>query len=317
MSVNVLVSFAFFPTEDLAAVRTKLVCGKLMIDSGAFTAYSVGKVIKLGDYAEFLHTWRGQWDHAVTLDTIGDPVATRRSTRALHEQGLPVMPVFTRGESVKEFDAMVRDCGYVCVGGGVGMSAAVLVQRTRLLQRRASELGGGIHALGMGAVGRVRQAMPYTADSSNISNTFQYGQIRYFNGREICSVKVNNKIGLLKRWEYLRAHDINVADLAQNGKMPTGEIRGQLMTAMSLSYACADEWLHAVGTVPVPRGVPDPRPGPHLYSSICGSHLLPGVIELDYKLHHGYSPPLWQRYGRHHVCVERTPLLHDELSAGQ
>jgi hypothetical protein len=294
MSVNVLLSFAFWPNKDLAEVRKDLVCGKLMVDSGAFTAYTIGQTIKLSDYANYLKTWQGHWDHAVTLDTIGDPVATRRSTRALHEMGLPVMPVFTRGESVKEFEAMVRDCGYVCVGGGVGMSQEVLVRRTQLLQRRAAELGGGIHALGMGAVSLVRQAMPYSADSSNISNTFQYGNIRYFNGREIKSCKVNNKKYLLAHWEELRAHGINVADLAANGRMPKGVIRTQLMQAMSLAYACADEWLHSVGSVPVPHGVRDPRTGPHLYSSICGGHLLPGVIGLDYRLHQGYAPPIWR-----------------------
>jgi len=306
MSVNVLMSFAFWAKKDLSEVRRELVCGKLMIDSGAYTAYTSGQVIRLADYAAFLATWRPYWDHAVTLDTIGDPVATRRSTRALHEQGLPVMPVFTRGESVKEFEAMVRDCGYVCVGGGVGMSQDVLVRRTQLLQRRAADLGGGIHALGMGAVGLVRQAMPYSADSSNISNTFQFGNIRFFNGQEIKSCKANDKRALLRNWEALRGHDINVADLAQNGRMPAGEFRTQLGQAMSLAYASADEWLHSVATVPVPRGVRDPRPGPHLYSSISVSHLLPGVIDLDHKLHNGYRPPVWRKYGRGHKCVERT-----------
>jgi hypothetical protein len=305
MSVNVLLSFAFWGHKSLAEVRRELVCGKLMIDSGAFTAWSIGQQIDLAEYAEYLHTWQGHWDHAVTLDTIGDPVATRKSTRALHEQGLPVMPVFTRGESVAEFDAMVRDCGYVCVGGGVGMSQQVQIRRAKLLQRRASDLGGGIHALGIGAVSLVREAMPYSADSSNISNAFRYGTIRYFDGRDIRSCKVSDKAYLLKHWEQLRGHDINVADLAQNGRMPKGQIQSQLMQAMSLAYASADEWLHSVGRVSVPRGVPDPRPGPHLYSSITGDHLLPGVINLDHRLHQGYMPPVWRKYGRNHLCVER------------
>lgn len=308
MSVNLLLSFAFWPKIDMADVRRSLVCGNLMIDSGAYTAFTIGKPVSLADYSAYLHTWRQQWDYAVTLDTIGDPAATRKTTRVLHEQGLPVMPVFTRGESVREFDAMVKECGYVCVGGGVGMSQEVLVRRTALLQLRAAELGGGIHALGMGAIALVRKARPYSADSSNISNTFQYGNIRFFNGSEIKSMKVNSKRHLLRNLQALRDHGVNVADLAKSGRMPKGETRTALMQAMSLAYASADEWLHSVGTpVPVPRGVRDPRPGPHLYSSICGGHLLPGATRLDRLLHEGYAPPVWQQYGRHHVCYERTP----------
>lgn len=303
MSVNILLSYAFHAKENIGKVRSELVCGKLMIDSGAFTAHSIGQRIDRVEYAEFLETWHGAWDHAVTLDVIGEPAATKVNTKWLHAKGLNVMPVFTRQESLSEFDAMVRDCGYVCVGGGVGMSKATVLRRIALLQRRAADLGGGVHALGMGAIDHVRQSRPYSADSSNISTTFRYGNIRFFDGRQVRTITVSDKEAIRKYWIALRGHDIDVAQLASTGRMPTAQMRHTLMRSMSLAYACADEWLRQTGSAaPVPHGVPDSRTGPHLYSSIVGSHLLPGAIELDRELHNGYKPPVWAGYGWSHEC---------------
>jgi hypothetical protein len=117
VAVNLLLSYAFHSATKLSDVRRDLVCGRLMIDSGAFTAWTKGYKIDVDEYAEFLERWRGCWDHAITLDVIGDGKASARNTRKLHERGLPVMPVFTRGDTLADFDAMVAEVGYVCVGG--------------------------------------------------------------------------------------------------------------------------------------------------------------------------------------------------------
>ncbi|GAA1246616.1 hypothetical protein GCM10009609_07640 [Pseudonocardia aurantiaca] len=180
MAVNLLLSYAFHESTDLAKLRRGLVCGQLLLDSGAFTAHTTGRTITLDAYAKFLERWRGCWDHAITLDVIGDPRKTAAHTRKLHERGLPVMPVFTRGDSVTEFDAMVRDAGYVAVGGTVGLGTKPQRERVTMLQRRAQDLGGGIHALGVGAISTLRPARPYSADASSVSGAFRFGTVVYF-----------------------------------------------------------------------------------------------------------------------------------------
>ena len=89
MAVNLLLSFAYHADTDLRTIRTRLRCGQLMIDSGAFTAYTSGRRIRVYDYARYLTRWAGVWDHAITLDRIGDPANTRRNTRMLHERAWP------------------------------------------------------------------------------------------------------------------------------------------------------------------------------------------------------------------------------------
>jgi hypothetical protein len=345
MAVNILLSFAFHADTDLTAVRANLVCGNLMIDSGAFTAWSKGKPVKLGDYAAYLERYRGCWDHAITLDVIGDGKASAVNTRRLHERGLPVMPVFTRGDKLADFDAMVREVGYVCVGGLVGLPAAAQRQRVGMLQRRAADAGGGVHALGIGSMATLRATRPYSADASNISGAFRFGSIVYFNGRDIVSTQVGDRARLLRDRAHLLDHGIDLALLGRTGRMPgRAEGRGALMQAMSLAYACADEQLKRTGPVTPPRegAAPGPHlynsvigqgggkqvtdvawtaaldrrlhPGPHLYNSITPEFGLEPAAGLDRELHaatDGAIPPLWRKHGSRHTCFRRTsPHAH-------
>lgn len=309
MAVNMLVSYAFFAKDDLGALRAAMPCGRLLLDSGAFTAASTGKPIKLEAYAEFLKTWRSAYDHAVTLDVIGDPVGTRRNTRWLHGQGLNVMPVFTRGDTVADFDAMVRDSGYVCIGGGVGMPQDVLVPRLRGLQLRAEELGGGIHALGVGNLEGLRKIRPYSADASNISSAFRFGTVIAYDGRRLHMAKANDRAKLKRLLPLFKAQGLGpqVTELVRTGRQPNGAAgRGPLMRGMSMAYCAADEDTVRF-QVPVPKYVHD-TPGTHMYSAVTGSHLAPTTARLDTELHTGsFTPALWQRYVDRHAAQCRAP----------
>ncbi|MPZ66183.1 MAG: hypothetical protein GEU83_11940 [Pseudonocardiaceae bacterium] len=337
MAVNLLLSYAFHAKTDLRAIRRSLVCGRLLIDSGAFTAWTKGQPIALDAYAEYLEAWSTVWDHAITLDVIGNPDATAANTRKLHERGLPVMPVFTRGNSLADFDAMVRDVGYVCVGGLVGLSPKAQRARVGMLQRRAADGGGGIHALGIGSLETLRGARPYSADASNISSTFKYGCIAYFDGKRIRSVSLKDTKQLTRDREHIRAHGIDLGPLARTGRMPSNIAdRAGLMRAMSLAYAAADEHLKATRRVEPPRAVTDAvgthlfssasaqfgreasfvaeldrdlHTGTHLYSSVVADTYAADVAAVDHQVHDGAVPLLWRRYAPRHAdhCRYRSP----------
>jgi hypothetical protein len=337
VAVNLLLSYAFHAGTDLAKVRRDLVCGLLLVDSGAFTAWSKGKHISLTEYAEYLEHWRPHWDHAVTLDVIGDGAASTVNTRKLHAKGLPVMPVFTRGDTLAEFDAMVKDVGYVCVGGLVGLPTKSQLARVRMLQRRAEDMGGGIHALGIGSLETLRATRPYSADASSVSGTFRFGTIVYFNGSRILNVSIQDRKKLARDRDHIRAHGIDVATLVRTGRMPGRESgRQTLMQAMSLAYAAADEWLKCTAPVPAPG---ERSPGPHLYNSVIGQggsyeaadvaaaakldrrlhdgpHLYNSITPqfglaptagLDRRVHNGVDvPAIWRRYAGRHVCPRKV-----------
>ena len=304
MAVNLLLSFAYAADADLAQLRADLTCGEIMLDSGAFTAHTTGKTIRLDDYAAYLQRWSGCWDHAVTLDVVGDPAATARNTRRLHERGLPVMPVFTRGQALIELDAMVRDHGYVCVGGLVGMQRsdrAGLRARVQILQRRAQDMGGGIHALGVGSTPNLRATRPYSADSSAISQVFRFGRVAYWDGRNVVSVKIDDRDRLRKDFHHIRAQGIDLADLATNGQ------RGRplrMYRQMALSYVIADE---AVQRFKVPAPRPELRTGTVLYNSVLTLDEAAALADLGRHLHSPDAPLIWQRHARAHTCQRKAP----------
>lgn len=308
-----LLSYAFHARSDLFHIRNYMVCGRLMIDSGAFTAASKGYVIRLEEYAAYLRDYAGLWDTAVTLDVIGDPVASRKNTLKLHGMGIPVMPVFTRGESITEFDAMVRDSGYVCVGGSGGMSQKALVSRIAHLQQRAAELGGGIHALGLGSISGILAAAPYSADASNAAGGFQYGSVTVFNGKRLFPVQVRDRVELKKNLPLMRAHDLPAAWIIKNGKLPAdkavngGPTRHDVMHGIAVGIAAADEYVNATRHAPVPHGVDD-TPGPHFYSAVPPNALAVNTAEIDRMLHYGgWAPPIWSKYARDHHCRAKGP----------
>jgi hypothetical protein len=311
VAVNLLLSYAFHDGTDLGKIRKNLVCGQLMIDSGAFTAHSKGRQISLDAYADYLQRWAGCWDHAITLDVIGDPAATRANTRKLHAKGIPVMPVFTRGNTLADFDAMVKDSGYVCVGGLIGYPQTAIVQRIGMLQRRAQSAGGGIHALGVGSVTNIRKARPYSSDASSISASFQWGRIAYFNGRDVIGTRVTDRKTLARDREHIRAHGINLAQLARTARLPNqSNGRQELMQAMSLAFACADEYLRRQ-PVPAPHRWPS---GPHLYSSLGRTADAVWSAQVDARLHDG--PHLYSSLGKDRVDADVASRIDRRLHDG-
>lgn len=304
MAVNVLMSYALHPTTDLGQLRAEMGgCGRLLVDSGAFTAHTTGQAITLDAYAAYLERWRGAWDHAVTLDVIGDPHATAANTRKLHERGLPVMPVFTRGGTLADFDAMVREHRYVCVGGLVGLPNAAQVARAGVLQRRAATAGGGIHALGMGSLLDLRKVRPYSADSATVGKSFVIGAMAFFDGRRMRQVHVAER-ATIRRWlPQIRAHGIDAAALLASGRIPTGDAYDELIAAMSVGYAVADEKLKREQPTLPPDGLTDP--GPHLYVAMRAVKPALAVAAMSRRLHTADAPPLWSTWNRHHQCTTR------------
>lgn len=302
MALNALISYAYCGRSDLAALRSHLPCGRLMIDSGGFTAFTTGRTISVAEYADFLETWRGVWDHAITLDKIGDPVASRRQTAQLHNRGLPVLPVFTMGAKVEEFDAMVRDCGYVAVGGMVGVPRNSIAARVTVLQRRARHLGGGIHTLGVASMPTFRQGRPYSGDASTPSQVARFCNFLYFDGRDLQQVNKGDRKKLIAARRHLVDHGIEVGETLRTDRMPGGAAMERMRAGFYTAFACADEVLRKY-QVPAPRGTTGA--GSFLYCAIS-PHDMPALGALNARLHSPTAPPAWRRWGRFHQC-EKTP----------
>lgn len=308
MSVNLLLSYFFHDHTDLAQIRKDMVCGRLLIDSGAFSAMTTGREVDRLAYAEYLERWAGCWDYAVTLDVIGDPAATAGNTRWLHQRGIPVMPVHTLGNTVADFDAMVREHGYVCIGGLGLLPLPARIRRCVMLQRRAAAAGGGVHLLGVGAVDSIRASRPYSADSSRLSSTYIYGSMSIWTDNTIRQVNIAKRNELVKYRDAIGRHGIDLADLVRNRRLPGKEMRLKLTAALGIAWTTADEYVKEMWPSPTPNGMPE-DPGPHLYMAVTPTADAIALARLDADLHGpGPYPPLWavRRHSHRHSPARKV-----------
>jgi len=83
----------------------------LFLDSGAYSAYSTGVPVNLGEYANFIKGLQKITDGLTVyanLDVIGDPEATLANQKQMEEWGLNPLPCFHCGEDFNLLKTYVK-----------------------------------------------------------------------------------------------------------------------------------------------------------------------------------------------------------------
>lgn len=159
---------------------------KIMLDSGAFSAWTRGETIDLGDYIKFIVRHRELLDIYINLDVIPGRRGGRASVReveraaaasfenyqAMRAAGLDPLPVFHYGESFDWLERLLDSgAGYICLGGTVGLRTGVKKEFldkcfTRLTDREGRPFVR-VHGLGV-TEGKFLMRYPwYSADSTS------------------------------------------------------------------------------------------------------------------------------------------------------
>lgn len=95
----------------------------LMLDSGAFSAFSLGKVISLQNYIKFIQDNPECITHAINLDVINPDdanvaaAAGWKNFMEMKDAGLDIIPVFHARESLSWLEKMCDVCSYVGLSG--------------------------------------------------------------------------------------------------------------------------------------------------------------------------------------------------------
>lgn len=180
--VNVLVSYTFFAKTDAyrrVLERQDPAGFRLMVDSGAFTAWSVGKSVDLDAYVAYLRGLPSDWDvEAIQLDVIGDHKATLKNFLRMCDMGVETIPVFTRGAPLKDRETMYAHRDYVALGGLVGNADYLPFARHWMRTNK----GRRVHLLGYTKVNDLKRYRPTSVDSSSIAGAQRYGAINYYAG---------------------------------------------------------------------------------------------------------------------------------------
>jgi hypothetical protein len=107
---------------------TPSVLPRVIIDSGAFTAYTSGKPINPRDYAKWALDFRSRWEHKMkslyfmNLDVIGDQDASWVNQSILEGLGLKPIPIVTYGAEKRHLIKAIENYDYIALGGLVPYS---------------------------------------------------------------------------------------------------------------------------------------------------------------------------------------------------
>lgn len=126
MKLPILISFAYWEEEHRAFVEEHKDQLKVLVDSGAFTAWRGGDPVELDDYLDFIDENEHLIDEHIQLDVIGDPEGTTKNLQISRERGYDPLPVFTIGHTKKYLKEISGDrfcCG--CVKPGQDNDATV------------------------------------------------------------------------------------------------------------------------------------------------------------------------------------------------
>lgn len=179
--VNILVAFPYFSQGIYQALREKDPSSfRLIVDSGAFTAWNTGKTIHLEEYCKFLKTIPSDWDYkAVQLDVYGDPKKTYENYLRMLDMGFDkIMPVFTRGDTLEQLEKLYTFTDYIMFGG-----VAIGSQNQNYVKWFLSNnKGRKAHWLGFVQMPFIKHYKPFSVDSSSIYSAERYGTLQYYCG---------------------------------------------------------------------------------------------------------------------------------------
>jgi len=124
---KILISYADFRSSfTLFAKHLDKYQFNIVLDSGAYSAYTRGIKLSATEYAEFITRWGNYFEGYFGLDVIGDFDRTWDNQDYLESQGLAPIPVFHYGEPLETLRIITRQYKRIGVGGMVPVSNSSL-----------------------------------------------------------------------------------------------------------------------------------------------------------------------------------------------
>lgn len=199
--LNILVAFPYFSKKVFEfLMQQDPSTFRLIVDSGAFTAWNTGKQISMEKYCAFLKTIPSEWEYkAVQFDVYGNPEKTYANYMTMLDIGFKdVMPVFTRGDTVEKLEEFYTYTDYIMFGGiAIGGENRNYVKWFCEVNKNRRA-----HWLGFVNVPFIKHYRPYSVDSSSAHGASRYGNLQYYVGagalksinRKICRSKLPNNV---------------------------------------------------------------------------------------------------------------------------
>lgn len=178
--LSILIAYPYFTQKHADFLRNQPRDNyRLIIDSGAFTAWNSGHSISLDDYCRFLDSIEHLRPfNAVQLDVFGEPEATYQNLLEMRRRGYDVMPVFTRGDTLERLNEFYEMTNYIMFGGIVIGGQNQNYVKWFLENNR----GRMAHWLGFVDMDFIKHYRPESVDSSSWNSGARYGNLSLYVG---------------------------------------------------------------------------------------------------------------------------------------
>lgn len=184
---NILESYHYINNQKVVDVMRQQQA-KVFLDSGAFSAHSLGVSIDINAYCDYIIRNKDILrieDGAVmasVLDGIGDPLKTWQNQLYMESKGAKPLPCFHYGEDPRYLEWYIERYDYITIGGLVGRAQK---DQQVWLDRMWNEYmvdGSGnpklkVHAFGMTAPELMKRYPWYSVDSSSWIQAAAFGSI--------------------------------------------------------------------------------------------------------------------------------------------
>lgn len=152
---------------------------KLMLDSGAYSAYRKGKVIDIDKYIAFIRRFGYLFDTCINLDVIGDGKASYQNWIYMRKQGVNTMPVYHIGTDIKWLKKYLKKTDYIGLGAIANLSSVRRLKslseiwKNYLINPETKLATHKVHGMGLTAIAIIERYPWYSVDS--ISPILQAG----------------------------------------------------------------------------------------------------------------------------------------------
>lgn len=214
--LNVLMAYPYMRADSIAFLAERQDRIRVLIDSGAFTAHSTGKPIRLDCYCAFINDLPFEPWHYFQLDVIGNQEATAANYYAMLEKGFKPIPVYTRVADPAYIEKFYKTTDYVGVGGLVGLKSPLKISAISKAMKIANDRK--VHLLGCTDIKLLKAFRPYSVDSSTWSRSCRYGGVSCYIGngkfRGVCKHEMADRP---QNWlvKYCQRIGVSVLDLSK------------------------------------------------------------------------------------------------------
>ena len=156
---------------------------RIMLDSGAFSAWTRGAVIDIDQYAEFILKHQDIFEIAVNLDVLNDGKASYDNWKYLRSKGCNVMPVYHLSTNRKYLERYLKNTDYICLGAiaklhtTARLKGLTYIWDQYLIDRKTRLPKVKVHGLGLTAIQIMRSYPWYSVDSKAWLDFASYGKV--------------------------------------------------------------------------------------------------------------------------------------------